>query len=438
MSQKKSMEIVIEDVRCFQDRHVIPLKPMTLLLGENSAGKSTFLAVIASVFNNQGFPFSPSFNLPPYELGSYENIASRQSIQGGTAKKFRIGYNISDDEKNTKKEVLATYKGKMGQVTLSEFQVKTAKVDFSININKNEVQGQLEILTGKNNKFKTIPIATTLPDLPMANYGHLMSGIILSIVSQKSPPVKNATSLMMQLFETVGSTTFPFADVRSIAPIRTKPRRTYDQFNEDYHPEGEHVPLKLARVLESLEDDKLKGRVQNWLADFGRESGLFDEVLIERIGTEPSSPFRLNVRLGGLSLSLFDVGYGVSQSLPIIAQTILSKETGMLLMQQPEVHLHPRAQAAFGTFFASLAKSKHLHFAIETHSDYLVDRLRQEVANGKLDHDDIAILFFEKKNGGTKVHSLLLDEQGNIVNPPKHYRDFFLKEEIRLLSRGAV
>jgi hypothetical protein len=67
---------------------------------------------------------------------------------------------------------------------------------------------------------------------------------------------------------------------------------------------------------------------------------------------------------------------------------------------QPEVHLHPRAQAASGSFFVRLAKEERKQFVIETHSDYLVDRIRIDIAEGLISHLDVSVLFFERSQLG--------------------------------------
>jgi predicted ATPase len=108
----------------------------------------------------------------------------------------------------------------------------------------------------------------------------------------------------------------------------------------------------------------------------------------------------------------------------------------MVLLQQPEVHLHPRAQAALGSLFPKLVTGEGKQFIIETHSDYLIDRIRQEVAKGSIESGNVLILFFDKPRQYTKVHRLLLDKQGNIQGAPRSYRKFFLTEEHNLLSRG--
>jgi len=108
---------------------------------------------------------------------------------------------------------------------------------------------------------------------------------------------------------------------------------------------------------------------------------------------------------------------------------------GTYLLQQPEVHLHPRAQAELGSFLAVLAKQQNKRFVIETHSDYLVDRVRMDIRDKKgITPEDVALLYFERTNGEATIHRLELDDQGNILNAPPGYRSFFLEEERRFLG----
>ena len=92
--------------------------------------------------------------------------------------------------------------------------------------------------------------------------------------------------------------------------------------------------------------------------------------------------------------NLVDVGYGVSQALPILVDTLQRPAADeVFLLQQPEVHLHPRAQAELGSFFVSQAGKKR-RFVIETHSDYLVDRVRMEIRRGNIRAQDVSLLSF--------------------------------------------
>ncbi len=108
----------------------------------------------------------------------------------------------------------------------------------------------------------------------------------------------------------------------------------------------------------------------------------------------------------------------------------------MLLVQQPEVHLHPRAQAELGSFFGYLVRKHGKQFIVETHSDYLVDRIRMDVRDGQhgLRPEDVRILYFEQKVPGVSVHAMQIDECGNLLNAPPGYRQFFLDEEIKFIG----
>jgi hypothetical protein len=436
------VDIIIENVRCFQGQHRVPLTPITLLVGENSAGKSTFLAILSALANSADFPFLANFNTPPYDLGNYENIASRKSTKGRPAQSFRIGFCGPDRKDQGEHTAIATYRGHLGQVILSEFSVTDPQGTMSLTVEKREAKGSFVYGGSKSVEQTEIPFTYKIPDPEeeISIRGFLPSLVMHMLTTSKEKTRVDVGKLAPELFSILSGITFPAKHVLSIAPIRTKPRRTYDQFNEEFKPEGDHVPLKLARLLESeeAEEQAFRDTVKASMERFGRESGLFDSVVIERLGNEPSAPFRVAVHLGGLALNLIDVGYGVSQSLPIIVQSLISKREGMLLMQQPEVHLHPRAQAALGTFFAQLANTKRLQFVIETHSDYLVDRVRQEVAKGTLKPGLVTILFFEKKNGHSKIHPISVDQEGNVLDAPPGYRQFFLEEEMKLLTRGEA
>ena len=130
------------------------------------------------------------------------------------------------------------------------------------------------------------------------------------------------------------------------------------------------------------------------------------------------------------------MGYGVSQVLPIITELLRPDVSPLFLLQQPEVHLHPRAQAVLGSLFCQVASRRDCQLVIETHSDHLMDRVRMEVRDGKtkLKPDEVSILFFESRGLGVQIHSLRLDEEGNIRHAPESYRRFFMQETQRSLG----
>jgi hypothetical protein len=152
----------------------------------------------------------------------------------------------------------------------------------------------------------------------------------------------------IKFVEILSASAPPYPKCFSFAPIRSKPRRTYDELSEEYSPEGDHIPTLLARLLR---DESLAAegqRVQQALLRFGEESGRFKRIDVKKLGKKVSDPFQVQVAVAGPPVNLTDVGYGVSQALPIIVQSVLKSASRIFLLQQPEVHLHPRAQAALG------------------------------------------------------------------------------------------
>jgi predicted ATPase len=172
------------------------------------------------------------------------------------------------------------------------------------------------------------------------------------------------------------------------------------------------------------------------LASYGKDANLFSKLQVKRLGKKAGDPFQLLVAVDRYPFNLRDVGYGVSQVLPILVDTLTAPKGQTFLLQQPEVHLHPRAQAALGSLFVQQAARRNQTFVVETHSDYLVDRVRMDIRDGRstLEPDDVVILYFERSGGRATVHPIRIDPQGNLVDVPKGYRRFFLEEERRLLG----
>ena len=90
---------------------------------------------------------------------------------------------------------------------------------------------------------------------------------------------------------------------------------------------------------------------------FGKDAGLFDSIILHPLISKSQYPFeiRLRTKQGKVS-NLCDVGYGVSQILPLLVDLLLSTKEHGFLIQQPKVHLHPKAQAEFGTLVSNLVK----------------------------------------------------------------------------------
>ena len=222
------------------------------------------------------------------------------------------------------------------------------------------------------------------------------------------------------------------------APVRSKPRRTYDPARPTPDPEGDYVPMYLADVYSR--DKRAWSDLKNLLQSYGKASGLFDEISIKRLGNTESEPFQVQVRKSGGKpkgpwRNLIDVGYGVSQALPVITELLREDAPSIFPLQQPEVHLHPVAQAALGSLFCEVVGPGR-QLIVETHSDHLLDRVRMEVrdSKGPLSPDDVSILYFERGDLDVRIHSLRVDDEGNILGAPDSYRRFFMEETAKSLG----
>ena len=196
--------------------------------------------------------------------------------------------------------------------------------------------------------------------------------------------------------------------------------------------------MYLANIF--FQDKSLWTNLKNALEDFGKAAGLFDEISVRTLGRVESEPFQIQIRKSGDRLkgprrNLIDVGYGVSQVLPVITELLRDDAPPVFLLQQPEVHLHPSAQAALGSLFCRIADSER-QLVVETHSDHLLDRVRMDIRDGvtELNPEDVSILFFERQEIDVRIHSLSVDKLGNVNGAPPGYRQFFMNETRRSLG----
>ena len=433
-------EFVVEDVRCFGGAHGGRLRPITLLIGENSTGKTTFLGcygVLHRLFSGWSpAGEGPDFNREPFAMGSFHDIVRARRGRGGRIDEFGLSLRVEPTAGGGPPShwLHVTFSEEGSQPVVS-----AVRYDF---------EGGLFVELRRGGGGRTImvaPQAEKAVEYPFDGWWLLLN----NLSSGKIPPFIEASSGELQ--QTVdhistlsarwgkGKRTSPFAPwlpdlprLVPVAPLRSKPKRTYDPVRESASPDGEHIPMLMMRL-----DRTDKGgwnELHDDLAAFGRTSGLFSDIRVKRHGRHMSDPFQLRVKVrSGLQANIMDVGYGISQSLPILVDTCVEQEC-VFLLQQPEVHLHPRAQAELAGLFVESFRKRGNRFLIETHSDHIVDRVRILVRQRTLSANDVSILYFEPQGNAAAIHSLTLDDEGNLESPPRGYRDFFIKETDRLLG----
>lgn len=445
-------ELILKNVRCFEGEQRGLLRPITLLVGENSTGKSTFLAcfsVIHRMFSGfeNGFDDSPDFNREPFSMGSFRDIVRSRLGPRGRINEFQLGFKLTQQGKaSLPTEVLVTFEEQGSQPIQRSCLYRFGSSDF-IELRQSTEDETTILVPGREVEI----------DFPSHRWRFGLDFLVHDRrFETHSPGVQDVVSYIRQLLQLddekirrVRTTHFALRNLLRtnlvpIAPLRAKPKRTYDPVREIDSPEGEHIPMLMMRL-----DHSKKNRwrsLHDDLVDFGKESGLFADIKVRRHGKQISDPFQLRVKVqSGSHANIMDVGYGVSQSLPILVN-LLSSEGNVtsgrryggvaktFLLQQPEVHLHPRGQAELAELFARVAKKGRNRFLIETHSDYIVDRLRILVRRKLLRPNDVSIIFFEPMRNAAKMHNISLDKFGNLKNAPPSYRSFFLKETDRLLG----
>ncbi len=440
-------QLIVKNVRCFYECQSVPLKPVTILVGENSAGKTTFLALSRVAWDIFDGGLTTDFNKPPFLMGAYDQIAAYPGDQSGQAESFTIGAGVSTGDHLKKScpglsdvlSVTGRFIRESAHPHLREWTFDAGSHQVKVIYDRSDTLSPPRVIVTAPSGTAEISDSSVLSE-SLGRFGisgcmgFVIPGIIRcrreGVVKTPNPlpsdeDMKFLIELMDQYSNSLGTRPHAFA------PIRTRPKRTYDPLKYLSTPEGTHVPMLLARMRAS--HPRAWEKLRDALSTFGKASGLFSEVDVKRMGREESDPFQITVRDSGHAFNLMDVGYGVSQILPILVDLLVEADETCLL-QQPEVHLHPMAQAELGSFLAIMAKEQDMRFLIETHSDYLVDRIRMDIRDRDyLSKEDVSLLFFERRDRGVKIHPLELDDMGNIINAPLGYRKFFLEEEKRLL-----
>ena len=457
-------EVTLKNFRCFQDAQKARLAPLTLLMGENSAGKTSFMAILRILMDTVHGE-DPDFKKEPYDLGTFEEIIHYQNgkKKEGQPECFEAGFALNDHKQTVnmdltfgKQETNSVhpssvkerifYKEEEGIWLESDLQAKHLKFHThngtweSTSID-DKVLGNFKNIKNKNKnpelkKFLTeVLLRRGLFSRPGLLHGPIVSPQMIKWTSKKySDEDLKQLKRLISIAKKFLSHRRPYAS----APVRSKPKKTYDPAPVRRDPEGEGIPMYLAE-LSSQNPTKWK-KLKKQLEDFGKQSGLFDEISIKRFEKTGSSPFQIQVRKFGKTKgpkqNLIDVGYGVSQVLPVVTELLNENSSpSLFLLQQPEVHLHPSAQAALGSLFCQAVEKK-TQLLIETHSDHLMDRIRMDVRDKKtkLKPEDVSILFFERKGLSVDIHSIEIDKEGNVLNAPECYRKFFRNETNRSLG----
>ncbi len=441
-------QIRIKNFRCFREEQTARLAPLTLLMGENSTGKTSFMALIRALWDVFYRSRVPDFKEEPYDLGSFDEIAHHRGGRGGRADAFKAGFDLALEDREGARdehghfEITFEKKGTVPVPVRRYLAYKDVWVEERLEDSPYNIGFGISKRVWKQELTNIGRILADTDDDTLLPFSSLLQRLQLFSQDSDSPgsPTneewKRIERLADRLRWTLSRRSFNIGPYAS-APVRSKPHRTYDPARPTRDPVGDYIPMYLANI--HFQNKAEWNALKDALEEFGKEAGLFDEISIKQLGKNESEPFQIQVRKFGSKSkgphrNLIDVGYGVSQALPVITELLRRDAPPIFLLQQPEVHLHPSAQAALGSLFCQIAGQKR-QLIVETHSDHLLDRVRMDVRDDKtkLKPEDVSILYFERDDLDVRIHSLRFDEQGNVLDAPPSYRQFFMEEMRRSL-----
>ena len=447
-------QITLENFRCFREKQTARLAPLTLLVGENSTGKTSCMALIRALWDVAYQNRVPDFKEEPYDLGSFDEIAHHRGGRGGRADTLEAGFDFTPMNPAEPSREVGSYRfevtfGKKGTVPFPvrrRLSDSDKKVWIELGLQQNGLWqrrfGTKERAWSRDLHLIVVGNDQMSPSIPSFSLRERSAerdkerGELVVLRGSRQPS-NSDWDLIEQVYQVERILDPIEGRPYASAPVRSKPHRTYDPARPTRDPEGDYIPMYLANI--HFQNKRQWNNLKDTLEKFGKDAGLFDEISVRQLGKNESEPFQVQVRkfgsrVKGPQRNLIDVGYGVSQALPVITELLRHDGPSMFLLQQPEVHLHPSAQAALGSLFCQVAGPER-QLIVETHSDHLLDRVRMDVRDGTtgLKPEDVSILFFERGDLDVRIHSLRFDEEGNVLNAPLSYRRFFMEETRRSL-----
>ncbi|MGQ7311195.1 DUF3696 domain-containing protein [Microbacterium arabinogalactanolyticum] len=217
--------------------------------------------------------------------------------------------------------------------------------------------------------------------------------------------------------------------IRYLGPLREEPRVVQGAWDERVQAlpvgiRGELTAEILTREKDRLiafrdwEDQPVQATLPDAVALWCEYFGMGDKIKVLDLGKLGRG---VNLRVDGADRDLTMIGVGASQLLPILVACLAVEPNSVVLIEQPELHLHPSVQSRLADFF--LFARPDVQFVVETHSEYLITRLRRRIAEARVTPIQAQVLFAERSSGATMVRSLELDEGGDFDEWPDGFFD---------------
>ena len=473
----------IENFKAIVNSGDLKLAPITILAGKNSSGKSSLLQsilMIAQTLSNQNRDLALLTNGDLAELRTFEDIISNYTQSNSIKIKFGLN-DIEQHSHESSQAVSVTFSSASGNKSSSSaieaskvivddisvsfifdydeliddegsYQRDTSSIEMNAKrIPDNELKQVVETAGAKrlrqrpshvgevsytgNYPFKGEVIASLSHFLPNA------------IVTPSNDDVDIRIEFIGESYMEEGVTqvsSFFTRQIRYPGSFRARPNITAQGFSTKGNPddigiEGEYAAYVYHTnqnaaidwynpISKQVEQGTLKIALDAW----AQHLGVAHQVITEVAGLAGVS-WKVILKEGQKSHTLPEVGVGLSQILPILVMGLLSPRDSLLIMEQPELHLHPQVQARLGDFFVGIAKC-HKQCIIETHSENIVSQLRYHIVEaGGQDKSDCIIYFVDQdEQGAAKFEEIEISPNGNILNWPEGFFDETMHQENRI------
>ena len=467
VSKNRFKFLAVDNFKGFATKNTIKIKPITLIYGPNSYGKSSIMQslLLLNQTINEGKDYN-NVNLLPngtiVSLGAFNDFLNKQNdnneikieislpddhyfqnnydkflnLASDFYKKREYEKAIEDFDRAIKLSEIGIKLGdkeKMPTSILSELSVCLHFALRNINSNSSHKKRKKTFSDNKNEDKQIILSQIDVyekqtdydnPENPVENHQKLIC--TLKYTENNLYEITDADgndlgkSEKISFFSVNGSLSDIFRKLEDslksivyVSSYRKQPKRYYVPENNRRIYVGKNGEFT-AEIL-GYDNDVLND-VNHWLDRIAKYK--LDVNKDEKVSSVTLDDKKTDVK----SVNLLDLGSGVAQVLPVITQAFInpnedkSKNGTMVLVEEPEIHLHPKAQAEIGEMFAKAAEKTGNTFIIETHSENLLLRLEKLIRKGELSKDDVSVIYVDKSEDGSYCIPLIIDNEGDIEN----------------------
>ena len=392
-------------------------RPITILIGRNSSGKSSIIKFLLML--QQSGPGYPQFLNP---AGESVHLGAFQGLKNSLTRKHNLTFTITATGKFDPSFLRSI---RLSNPTLSlDIADSLLKIDANVPYSISRHNGRADYYVLHRASGQTIrKVSSRTSDAPSL-WGLRPPPEDIDIQTEPATTQDSETQKeLLAYLQTAYSHIYDDIIVRysreQITSLRHLPAVRYEpKRNIEYSPppsdsvgtNGQYAMHHLQKFVDE-DTEKYEFILPHLSSITSIESPHFK--------TSPDyllRPFAKN-KTTGADVHISDYGFGVSQCLPILVQGAIMEPETSLMVEQPEAQLHPTAQLEMGSYFADLWRQRKVGSIIETHSGNILLRLRRLIANGELSHEDISVAYFTTDDDTGKiptVKNLDINEDGSI------------------------